>query len=398
MSAATLVTGARGTTGSRLTARLLAAGHRVKAASRRPAPIEGAEAIRFDWYRPETYAETLRDVDRMYLLPPVGDPDPAAVMLPFLEQARTAGARRAVLLSSSAVPAGGPAVGQVHQRLADLFDQWAVLRPSWFMQNFTGEHMHARAIREEGRIMTATGTGRVGFVDADDIAAVAARALTDEDAPDEDLVLTGPEALAYDDVAAIVTEVTGRPVTHRNIGYEQMRERLETVAPPDFAALLAEMDLAIANGAEDRTTDTVERLTGRPPNGLREVIARELGRLPGRPPRRARRCDPPGPARGRHGGRAPLRRVRASPSMNEHSHLTILGGTLAPAAAAEPFRADRLRTARRTAHRAAAGFELIRSLALDAVFTSAGAARLGARSPIRTGRRSHGEGSVALAA
>src|SRR5690606_16907040 len=127
----------------------------------------------------------------------------------------------------------------------------------------------------------ATGTGRIGFVDADDIAAVAARALTDEDAPDEDLILTGPEALTYDEVAAIVTEVTGRPVTHRHIGYEQMRERLEAVAPPDFAALLAEMDLAIANGAEDRTTDTVERLTGRPPNGLREVVARELGRLPG---------------------------------------------------------------------------------------------------------------------
>src|SRR5690606_13027646 len=144
MSAAALVTGARGTTGGRLTARLVAAGHRVKAAGRRPTPIEGAEAIRFDWYRPETYAEALRDVDRMYLLPPIGDPDPAAVMLPFLEQARTAGVRRAVLLSSSAVPAGGPAVGQVHQRLPDLFDQWAVLRPSWFMQNFTGEHMHAR--------------------------------------------------------------------------------------------------------------------------------------------------------------------------------------------------------------------------------------------------------------
>lgn len=286
MSAATLVIGARGTTGGRLTARLTGDGHRVKAAGRGPVSIRGAEPVRFDWHRPDTFTEALREVDRVYLLPPVGDPDPAPVMLPFLEQARAAGVRRAVLLSSSAIPERGPAVGQVYRRLPELFDQWAVLRPSWFMQNFTGEHLHARTIREEGRIVTAAGAGRVGFVDADDIAAVAARALTAADAPDDELILTGPEALAYDDVAAIVTEVTGRPVTHLSVGYERMRERLATAMPPDFAALLAELDLAVANGAEDRTTDTVERLTGRPPRSLRTVVGRELGRLPHGRPRR----------------------------------------------------------------------------------------------------------------
>lgn len=59
-------------------------------------------------------------------------------MVPFLQRARAAGVHRAVLLSSSAIASGGPAVGQVHQALPGLFEQWAVLRPSWFMQNFTG--------------------------------------------------------------------------------------------------------------------------------------------------------------------------------------------------------------------------------------------------------------------
>ncbi|GAA3209029.1 hypothetical protein GCM10020256_05990 [Streptomyces thermocoprophilus] len=193
-------------------------------------------------------------------------------MLPFLRRAREAGIRRAVLLSSSAVPAGGPAVGAVHQELPDLFDEWAVLRPSWFMQNFTGDHTHARSIRDEGVIRSATGDGRVAFVDADDIAAVALHALTDPRSPDTDLILTGPEALGYDDIAATITEVTGRAVTHRRLSCEDMRDHWAAQMPEEFAAILAALDREIAAGAEDRVTDTVHRLTGRPPRTFRAHV------------------------------------------------------------------------------------------------------------------------------
>ncbi|MEU0412345.1 NAD(P)H-binding protein [Streptomyces griseorubiginosus] len=279
MTGTTLVTGATGTTGSRVTAQLTAAGHRVRAASRRGSPVPQAEPVRFDWYDPATHADALAEVDRVYLVPPVGDPDPASVMLPFLQRARAAGVGRAVLLSSSAIPEGGPAVGAVHRALPDLFDAWAVLRPSWFMQNFTGTHLHAVGIRDTGTLHTAAGKGRVGFVDAEDIAAVAVRALTDARSPDSDLVLTGPQALSHDDIAAIVTEVTGRPVVHRHLTHEQQCERLAPLVGREFAELLAGMDRAIAEGAEDRTTDVVRRVTGRPPHDFRTVAARELTSL-----------------------------------------------------------------------------------------------------------------------
>ncbi|WP_121745433.1 NAD(P)H-binding protein [Streptomyces sp. E2N166] len=273
----TLVVGATGTTGGRTAGQLIAAGHRVKAASRRATPLPGAEPVRFDWHDTATHDAALDGTDRVYLVPPPGDSDPAAVMLPFLRRARATGVRRAVLLSSSAVPEGGPAVGAVHRALPGLFEEWAVLRPSWFMQNFTGTHAHAVSVREDGTILTAAGSGRVGFVDADDIAAVAVRALTDGHAPREDLILTGPEALDHDDIAAILTRAGGRPVVHRRLTREQARDRLAKLVPPDFAAMLADMDRAIALGAEDRTTDTVRRVTGRPPHGFREVLERELG-------------------------------------------------------------------------------------------------------------------------
>ncbi|MFK0259752.1 NAD-dependent epimerase/dehydratase family protein [Streptomyces angustmyceticus] len=269
-----LVTGATGTTGSRVVARLAAGGHTAVAASRRtPLPTGAARAVRFDWYDPAGHGAALYGADRLYLVPPIGDPDPAAVMLPFLRQARAAGVRRAVLLGSSAIPAGGPGVGQVHAALPGLFDEWAVLRPSWFMQNFTGDHLHAGSIRSEGVIRTATGTGRVGFVDADDIAAVAARLLTNASAPPAtDLVLTGPQALSHDEVATLFTEATGHPVRHLPLTPEQLRGRLSATLPEGFANLLTDLDQAIAAGSEDRVTDTVERITGRPPRALREVV------------------------------------------------------------------------------------------------------------------------------
>ncbi|MFJ3977375.1 NmrA family NAD(P)-binding protein [Streptomyces sp. NPDC090021] len=284
---ATLVVGATGTTGRRVTAGLLAAGRRVKAAGRNAIPQAGADAVRFDWDDPATWADALDGVDRAYLVPPTGSPDPAAVMLPFLHRARAAGVRRVVLLSSSAIPSGGPAVGRVHEQLPALFQEWAVLRPSWFMQNFTGAAPHARTIRDDGTILTASGDGRVGFVDAEDIAAVAVHALTAGRAPNTDLILTGPQALSYADVAAIITEVTGRTVVHRQLTFEQLRDRWAAEIPLDFATMLATMDRAIAAGAEDRTSDTVERLTGRPPGTLRAFVEWEVRPAAGRAPKPA---------------------------------------------------------------------------------------------------------------
>lgn len=263
-----LVTGATGTTGSRVVAALRASGADVRTASRRGSDVP------FDWRAPDTFAAVLEGCRRIYLVPPTDGTDAAAVMLPFVDLARRRGVERIVLLSSSALPSGGPATGQVHAALAGGPADWVVLRPSWFMQNVTGDHPLARGIRDDDRIVTATGDGRVAFVDADDIAAVAARALLDEGLPASELVLTGPEALSYADVARIVGAARGRSVAHRPVAAAELAALLSRRYPPAYAEMLAQLDVAIAAGAEDRVTDTVQRVTGRPPAGFAEFAAR----------------------------------------------------------------------------------------------------------------------------
>jgi uncharacterized protein YbjT (DUF2867 family) len=272
-----LVTGSTGTTGSRLTSQLTARGIAVMAANRAGEGPPGTKTVRFDWHDPTTHPAALAEVDRMYLIPPIGDPDPSAVMLPFLEHARHTGVRRVVLLSNAPTPAGGPGPGIVHQAITETFPEWAVLRPSWFMQNVTGEHPHARMIRHTSTIVTATGGQRVGFIDAGDIARVGVEALLAPEPLNADLILTGPQALSYEDMASVLSGASGRAITHVAVAPEEVPPRYEAVGVPARSAqFLAFMDSVIAAGGEGWTTDTVERVTGRPPRTLAEFAAAEF--------------------------------------------------------------------------------------------------------------------------
>ncbi|WJK32705.1 ergot alkaloid biosynthesis protein [Solwaraspora sp. WMMA2065] len=205
-------------------------------------------------------------------MPPPVSADPVGQVGAFLDLAQDAGVRRVVLLSSSAIRTGNPGPGRLPTAVTDRFPEWAVLSPSWFMQNFVAEHHHHGAsIRRDGEIVTATGDGRVAFIDAADIAAVAVRASTDPVPHNTEHLLTGPQAHSYTEVAATVSEVAGRPVRHRTVDVDTMRRRLVGSGIPDgFAELLAGMDGAIAAGAEDRTTSTVADVTGRAPTSLRD--------------------------------------------------------------------------------------------------------------------------------
>lgn len=55
-------------------------------------------------------------------------------------------------------------------------------------------------IKKQGKVYTATGNGKAPFVSADDIAAVAYRALTDKKSHNTDYLILGPELLSYDEV------------------------------------------------------------------------------------------------------------------------------------------------------------------------------------------------------
>lgn len=278
-----LVIGGTGTTGSRVAALLRAAGTPVRIATRKPDGRAGH--VRFDWSDPATYGPAVDGAGAVYLVAPGGVTDPVAVVEPLLARALRAGVRRVVLLSASAVSEAATGLGALPRLVKASVPEWAVLRPSWFMQNLVGEHAVAHGIRTAGEIVTATGDGRVAFVDAGDIAGVAVRALLDVPAHDTDHLITGPEALSYADAAEIITAETGVPVRHRTVCPAEFAARfVATGIPVDFAALLARLDEDIRRGTEDRVTSTVHDVTGRPARSFRDFVTAHRGRFSG-PPR-----------------------------------------------------------------------------------------------------------------
>ena len=261
-----LITGGTGNTGRALSEALR--GHTtIKVASRNP-QAGNDEHVFFDWYDPGTHDAALSGVDRVYLVPPIGDIDPMPAVGPFLEKARSAGVRRVVMLGSSLKLLGAPGMDELYAAVAQM-PEYAILRPSWFMQNLAGQH--ADNIREWGEVVAASGTGRVGWIDAQDIAAVAAAVLLDPNPVKAEHVLTGPEALGYADITAVISEVTGRPVRFVDVSIEELTDRHAAAGiPAGFAAALASMDADIRAGAEDRTTTAVEEITGRAPRSFRD--------------------------------------------------------------------------------------------------------------------------------
>ncbi|MFD1953099.1 NmrA family NAD(P)-binding protein [Paenibacillus thailandensis] len=274
-----LITGGRGKTGARIAERLDVLEYPYKTTIRNPQAItDPLKEVHFDWYDDSTFLPALHHVERVYLVAPVGDPEPVKVMKPFIEIALKQGVKRFVLLSSASISEEGPVFGPVHQLLKKLAPEWTVLRPSYFMQNFT-EGQHAATIARQDLIISAAGQGKIGFVSAEDIAEVALRALMDEEAHNTEHIITGPDSLSYDDVSRIISEVTGRNVVHKSISDDELtRSWLAIGLSKEYAEFMTELDRKIREErSEDLSTDTVIRVSGKTPVSFLQFTKKHAG-------------------------------------------------------------------------------------------------------------------------
>jgi uncharacterized protein YbjT (DUF2867 family) len=160
---------------------------------------------------------------------------------------------------------------EVEQALQQSSMTWTILRPHAFMQNWLGDV--AQSVQAEGVIYSPIGDGRVPFIDTRDIAAVAAEALLHpESHAGRRYVLTGGEAVGYADLAAALTQVTGKTVTYRPISMDEAGARMQAkgASPYLIEAMLAISAYQKAGGATASVSDNVGRILGRPPRTIRD--------------------------------------------------------------------------------------------------------------------------------
>ncbi|PBK84982.1 NAD(P)-binding protein [Armillaria gallica] len=261
-----LLTGGTGKTAMRIARLLKEANQPVLLTSRKGVVPEPFKGVKFDWYDPSTFENALTaepDIDRIYLVAPTATSEVFPPMKPFIDLAVQKGVKRFVLLTGTTMTDGYPLMGlKVHEYLLSLNVDYAVIRPPWFFENFLTWHL--RSIKEKNTIISASADGKVGFISADDIADLAVSALTDERSHNTDHIITGPELLTYDDVAAIFTEVLGRKITHTRITVEELKQRYISFGlPEDFAGMLSSLDGLNANGGEEEIFNAPKKVTGK---------------------------------------------------------------------------------------------------------------------------------------
>lgn len=271
-----LVTGSTGNLGRAVVSALLTAGFRVRAAARDPGklvPRPGVEPVRFAYEQAETHAPALSGVEGLFLIAPPLDPEAAAKLNPVIDLARRCGVQRVVLTSALGVDAVEEApLRRVERHLMASRLPCTILRPNFFMENFSTGFL-APMVRQGG-IWLAAGDGKTSFISVADIAAVAV-AVFRQDSPPGECDLTGPEALDHAEVAAILSEVTGRPISYHALAEQEMLENLRRAGLPEGAVqYAAHLYRAVRAGQAARITQDVESVAGRKPISFREFARR----------------------------------------------------------------------------------------------------------------------------
>lgn len=261
----TLVLGSTGKTGSRVIAALIKRGLPVRTAARSRADVT------FDWSRRDSYFPALDGIGRVYLVAPIMRLDFADDVSAFLDKAEAAGVQHITFLSAYGIEYAPDEVATRRVEL-DLLRRrqrigHTILRPAWFMQNFSETFLKPI----DGAIFVRTGDGREAFIDAEDIAAVAATTLADPEAhAGEAYSLTGPEALTVAEAAAIISDETGMTIKHVDLDRDAwITGAIANGIPPEYEPVLRQLTETVASGHGSRPNGTVQRITGLPSRTFR---------------------------------------------------------------------------------------------------------------------------------
>ena len=235
------------------------------------------EPVRFDFTAPATWDAAFTGIRALFLVRPPQLANPVRDLFPALQRAADAGVQHVVFLSVQGadrlrvVPHA-----RIEQWLRSSSMSWTFLRASFFDQNLIS--VHGPAIRERSELVMPAGQGRTAFVDAEDVAAVAAEALLDPRRHGGRAYSpTGSEALTYGEVAGILTAVLGRPIRYTAPGLVRyaVQATRQLGMPPGMVAMTSVVYTTARLGLAAGLSDDVQQVLGRPPTTLTAFVQRE---------------------------------------------------------------------------------------------------------------------------
>lgn len=279
-----LVTGAAGHLGRRAVECLLDAGAKnLVAASRHPDKLadlaaRGATLRQADFDNPSSLATAFAGVERLLIVSTdaLGVPGQRQRQHQAAVDAAVKAGVKHIVYTSMPNPEPGSLIPfapdhlHTEQAIERSGVDYTILRVNWYADNAL---FWLPQILASGQWFTSAGEGRVGYVARDDAAAAAAAALTSESGRKR-YDITGPAPLTVAEIAATVIDLFGKPIAVIPVNDEQLSGGMKAAGVPEpLVELLVAMDANTRIGKVDVVSDAVQRLTGRAPQSMRDLLA-----------------------------------------------------------------------------------------------------------------------------
>lgn len=258
---AILVLGASGKTGSRVLQRLNQLGWPTRIGSRSANP-------KFEWMDETTWKPVLSGIDSVYITfqPDLAVAGAVKIIESFTETAIENGVRKLVLLSGR----GEEAAQKCEKIVMEAGAEWTIVRASWFFQNFSESYLLDPI--QAGYVALPAGNIGEPFVDADDIADVAAAALTDKKHNGQVYDLTGPRILTFQEAIEEIAKSAGRSIEYQQVSIDEYVAILhEYNVPKEYIDLLSYLYTEVA-GHNATLTNDVQRALGRKPTDFTDYV------------------------------------------------------------------------------------------------------------------------------
>jgi len=251
-----LVIGGTGKTGRRIVTQLEALGHNVRIGSRSNSPS-------FDWHHPENWAASVEGMDKIYITyqPDLAVPGALDAIEQLVKISKRAHVKKVVLLSGKG------------EREAQLCEQvimysgldWTIVRASWFNQNFSENFLLEPIL--DGFVALPQAEANIPWVDVNDIAEVAVKALTEDKHNGEIYELTGPRTLTFKEAVAAIAKASNRNITFVPITVQEYSEGMRKAnLPEDFIWLIEYLFTEVLGNPElAEISSDIEKVLGRNP-------------------------------------------------------------------------------------------------------------------------------------
>jgi len=157
--------------------------------------------------------------------------------------------------------------------LANSKLNWTILRNQVYAEVPIADLATGPSAVASGILYSASGDSKRGYVARDDCALAAATILLNPQGHEKVIHhITGPAALSNDDVAKLLSEVTGKSVKHVSLPFDQYFPIVKDILPGYFIPLIEAYENHATEGHSQLVTSTFFKLTGRHPTPFKAVL------------------------------------------------------------------------------------------------------------------------------